>query len=107
MAAYVNVGKSLSADDTRTVTRQGLPAIPIITGFREGDSPDVWRKRLRDKSRQLPDPEVVTFLLLIDERYGKGFDDKKLELLIYIAREEMPDYKYAYIVITLNILHRQ
>lgn len=106
MAAYVNVGKSLSADDTRTVTRHGLPAIPIITGFREGDSPDVWRKRLRDKSSQLPDPEVVPFVLLIDEPYGKGFDDKKLELLIDIAREEMPGHKFAYTVMTLTILNR-
>src|SRR5690625_7195504 len=78
MAAYVNVGKSLSADDTRTVTRQGLPAIPIITGFREGDSPDVWRKRLRDKSSQLPDSEMVPFVLLYDERYGQWVVDLSL-----------------------------
>lgn len=106
MAAYVNVGKSLSADDTRTVTRHGLPAIPIITGFREGDSPDVWRKRLRDKSGQLPDAETVPFVLLIDEPYGKGFDDRKLEQLIDIAREEMPGHKFAYTVMTLTILNR-
>src|SRR5690625_2089971 len=32
MLAYGNTGKSLAADDTRPVTRSGLPAIPIISG---------------------------------------------------------------------------
>jgi len=106
MLAYVNTGKSLAADDTRTVTRSGLPAIPIISGFRSGDSPDEWRRRLRDKSQQIPGPDDVPFVLLIDEPYGKGWDDEKLELLVDIARDIMPEHKFAYTVMTLTILSR-
>lgn len=106
MLAYVNVGKSLAADDTRSVTRSGLPAIPIISGFRSGDTPSDWRKRLSDKGQQIPDPDEVPFILLIDEPYSKGWDDEKLEQLIDLAREVMPEHKFAYTVMTLTILNR-
>lgn len=106
MLAYVNVGKSLAADDTRAVTRSGLPAIPIISGFRSGDSPADWRKRLSDKSQQIPGPDEIPFILLIDEPYSKGWDDEKLERLTDIAREVLPDHKFAYTVMTLTILNR-
>lgn len=106
MLPYVNTGKSLAADDTRTVTRSGLPVIPIISGFSSEDSPEEWRRRLRNKSQQIPGSDEVPFVLLIDEPYSKGWDDDKLEQLVDIAHDIMPEHKFAFTVMTLTILHR-
>lgn len=102
---YVNVGKSMSSVGSGIV-EQGIPAVLMIAGFNSGDDVRVWRKRLQDKAKQVPPPEHTSFIILVDEPYGAGWDDEKLETLVYEARKAMPGHKFAYTVKQLTILNR-
>ena len=102
---YVNVGKSLSVGTAPDIVAQGIPVIPIISGFTSDMNSTEWRNRLDDKKAALRSmgTENVTFILLMDEPYGAGFTTSQLEQIVDDAHaiidfndSNLPSFRYGY-----------
>ncbi len=107
--SHVNVGKSRSRS-VRNIIDQGIPAIPIITGFQSSDPARSWRDRLLDSVSFFNDfsSEDIPCILLIDEPYEKGWKQKQLETLIDLSKEIIGDqFKYGYTVTEGNVRYQR
>jgi hypothetical protein len=102
---HVNVGKSRSRS-VRNIINQGIPAIPIITGFRSSGSESDWKTRLADSVPFFDGYSAteIPCILLIDEPFSSGWTTGQLETLVNLSKEVIGEhYHYGFTVTEGNV----
>ncbi|TVQ05171.1 MAG: hypothetical protein EA359_03980, partial [Balneolaceae bacterium] len=103
--SHVNVGKSRSRS-VRNIIRQGIPAIPIITGFRNNGTESDWKSRLADSVTFFNgySGSDIPCILLIDEPFASGWTTGQLETLVNLSKEVIGEhFNYGFTVTEGNV----